>query len=226
MSLELARYIDHTLLKPNAVESDYLKLCQEAKKYNFYAVCVPSSWTGTVATELAGSGVKIAVVAGFPLGNSLTAVKAFEAERAFSLGANEIDLVLNIGRLKQKNYKYIDSELQTVVRAVPRAIIKVIIETHLLTNSEKISACQLIEQSGAHFIKTCTGFATDGVSGKAELSDLQLFIKNCSDKMKYKMSGGIKTSQAAIQFIEAGALRIGTSSGVALVTGVAPNGDY
>jgi deoxyribose-phosphate aldolase len=209
----MASYIDHTLLKPEATEEQVLVLCAEARKHNFYSVCINSSYVRLAARALQGSAVKVCAVVGFPLGATTTATKAFEAREAVANGASEIDMVIHVGALKSGNDQYVADDIAAVVEAAGGNIIKVIIETGLLTDQEKISACRLAEQAGAHFVKTSTGFGPGG----ATIADVQLMRETVGLHLGVKASGGVRTPEAARQMIEAGATRIGTSSGIAIV---------
>lgn len=211
----IAKYIDHTLLKPEATKSEVRKLCEEALENHFYAVCV-NSWMITSCREiLRSTKIHVASVVGFPLGAVETSVKAFETTRALSLGAEEIDMVLNIGALKAKDYSYVEKEIQSVVRAAEGRIVKVIFENCLLTDEEKKQACELSVNAGAQFVKTSTGFSTGG----ATVADVKLMVAAVRGKAHVKASGSIRDYHTAVQMIEAGASRLGTSSGVFLVKG-------
>lgn len=215
--LEIAKYIDHTILKPEAREEDILELCREAKENKFSAVCVNPYYVSVAAKFLTGTGVKVATVVGFPLGVTTKETKAYEAEQAFQAGAREVDMVINIGALKSGAYETVKEDILAVVNVaknqVPKRTVKVIIETCLLTNPEKEKACQLALDAGADFVKTSTGFN----GGGATLEDIQLMKKVVGNKAKIKASGGIRDLKTALTFIKAGADRIGTSSGVAIV---------
>ena len=217
LDLDIAKYIDHTILKPQTTEAEIVELCREAKQYGFAAVCVNPCYVNLAAKLLTGTKVKVATVIGFPLGANTMEVKAFEAERAFKEGAQEIDMVINIGALKSGKYDYVQEDIYAVVNVaknqVPKKLVKVIIETSLLTNEEKEKACQLALIAGADFVKTSTGFN----GGGASLEDVQLMKRVVGEKVKIKASGGIKDVKTALLMIEAGAERLGTSSGVAIV---------
>ncbi len=213
MSETMASYIDHTLLKPEATEEQVLILCTEARKYNFYSVCINSSYVSVAAKALKGSAVKVCAVVGFPLGASTTATKAFEAREAIENGASEIDMVIHIGALKSGKEEYVANDIAAVVEAAGGNTVKVIIETGLLTEQEKISACRLADQAGAQFVKTSTGFGPGG----ATIADIQLMRETVGANLGVKASGGVRTPEAARQMIDAGASRIGTSSGIAIV---------
>jgi deoxyribose-phosphate aldolase len=210
----LNRYIDHTLLKAEATEADIRKLCKEAIEYDFYAVCVNSCHVSLASKELADSGVKVASVVGFPLGAAHTAAKVCETEIAVSEGADEIDMVLNIGALKEGRYNFMEEDMRAVVQAAAKrsAIVKVILETCLLTDDEVIKACQLAQNAGAAFVKTSTGFSTGG----ATAHHVKLMKDTVGDALQVKASGGIRDKAKALEMIEAGADRIGASASVAI----------
>lgn len=219
----LAFFIDHTLLKPDATKQQVRKLCEEALENHFYAVCVNSWMVPTCREILKTTKIQIASVVGFPLGANETSVKTFETNRAFNLGANEVDMVLNIGALKAQDYVYVEKEILEVVRAAEGKTVKVIFETCLLTDDEKKKACELSLSAGAHFVKTSTGFG----SGGATLDDVKLMKAAVGNKAQVKASGGIRDFETAAQMIAAGATRLGTSSGVLLVKGKdASRGNY
>ena len=210
-------YIDHTLLKADANKEQILSLIDEAKKYEFASVCVNPTWVKTAAELLKDSSVKVCTVIGFPLGASTSAVKAFEAN-----GADEIDMVINIGALKSRNLKLVEDDIKAVVEASGSKLVKVIIETCLLTDEEKVEACQLAKLAGADFVKTSTGFSTGG----ATIEDIELMREAVGPIMGVKASGGARTLEAALAFIKAGATRIGTSSGVAIMKGQESHDSY
>ena len=205
-------YIDHTLLKPEATLGDIKKLCQEAMEYSFYSVCVNSCYVPFAKNFLADSPVKIAAVVGFPLGAMSTEPKAFETAKAVSDGASEIDVVINVGMLKAKDYDFVLSDIRAVVDAAHggHALVKVIIETCLLSDEEKIKACQLSKDAGADFVKTSTGFSTGGATAE----DVKLMKATVGDSMKIKASGAIRDYPTAKAMIEAGADRIGASKSI------------
>ncbi len=212
---DLAKYIDHTNLKPEATPDDIKRLCKEAMTYGFYAVCVNPVFVSQCAEWLTGSGVKLCTVVGFPLGAVLTEVKTRETELACQQGASEIDMVLPIGLLKAKLYSTVESDIQSVVKvaAANNALVKVILETALLSEAEKVMACELAKSAGAAFVKTSTGFAKTGATAE----DVQLMRKAVGEQLGVKASGGIKTYADALTMIEAGASRLGTSSSVAIM---------
>jgi deoxyribose-phosphate aldolase len=218
----LAPFIDQTLLKPEVTESQIRKLCADARLHKFFGVCVNSSFIELASHELQGSDVRPVSVVGFPLGAMHTKAKAFEAEQAVLLGAKEIDMVLSIGRLKEKDFNYVKRDIKAVVTASSGALVKVILETALLTDDEKRAACQISVEAGAHFVKTSTGFG----GGGATVADIELMRSTVGPKVGVKASGGVKTREQAIAMIGAGATRIGTSSGVELVLGQEIKGGY
>lgn len=213
MSEEMSGYIDHTLLKPEATRADILRLCSEAVRHRFYSVCINPSHVLTAAGELQNTGIKVCAVVGFPLGATTTAVKAFEAAEAVDHGADEIDMVIHIGALKSGDRDYVTNDIAAVVRAAKGMPVKVIIETGLLTEEEKVQACRLAEQAGAAYVKTATGFGPGGAS----IADIQLMRETVGSKVGIKASGGVRSAETARMMIEAGATRIGTSSGPLLV---------
>lgn len=219
---DLAKYIDHTLLKPEATKVQILRLCEEALQNHFYGVCVNSGMISTCCEILKNTKIKIVSVVGFPLGACETSVKTFEASRAFNLGAHEVDMVLNISALKARDYQFVEKEIASIVHAAGGQIVKVILETFLLTDEEKVKACELAVSAGAHFVKTSTGFG----GGGASVADILLMKKSVAGKALVKASGGIKNYAVAMDLIAAGASRLGTSSGVLLVTGQEANVGY
>ncbi len=219
---DLAPYIDHTLLKPEASEADILKLCDEAIRHRFKAVCVNPVHVRASVERLSGSSVLTACVVGFPLGASLAPVKALEAQNAIRDGAAEIDMVLRIDLARQARWTEVEADIASVVVAASGATVKVILETGLLTEEQITGACQAAERAGAAFVKTATGFLGRG----ATVEDIVLMKKSCSPRMQIKASGGVKTFEQAKALIAAGASRIGTSSGVALVSGSAAGSGY
>ncbi len=213
--MKLSKYIDHTLLKATATESDIIQLCKEAKKYKFYAVCVNSCYVELCKSLLQNSTVKIACVVGFPLGAMDTLAKINETKGALILGADEIDMVINIGFLKDKKYDLVGDEIKKIKKIVGNKILKVIIETCYLTDEEKKKATELTINAGADFVKTSTGFGTAG----ATLEDIELMKNITQNKIQIKASGGIRDYETAIKYIEKGVTRIGTSNGIQIVTG-------
>lgn len=210
--MEYNKLIDHTLLKPEASIDQVKQLCKEAREYEFCSVCVNPSFVELCAKELKGSSVKVCTVIGFPLGAMTSEAKAFEAKDAINKGANEIDMVINIGRLKDKDDEYVYNDIKMVKEATKGYILKVIIETCLLNDEEKIRACMLSKKAGADFVKTSTGFSTGG----ATKEDVALMRKIVGKEMGVKASGGVRSYEDMLAMVEAGASRIGTSSGVKL----------
>ena len=220
--MQLNKFIDHTLLKPEAQSAQIEKLCKEAIEHKFFSVCVNTSYVKQCAELLRGSDVKVCCVVGFPLGAMDTASKAFETRTAITNGAQEIDMVVQIGALKDRRMDYVRDDIKAVVQAAGGAKVKVIIETSLINDEEKTLACKAALEAGAHFVKTSTGFA----GGGATVEDVKLMKSIVGDKMEVKASGGVKNSEQAFALIAAGATRLGTSSGVALVQGQQSQGGY
>ncbi|MDO5972033.1 deoxyribose-phosphate aldolase [Flavivirga aquimarina] len=216
------KYIDHTLLKTTATITDIGKLCEEAEQYRFYSVCVNSCYVSLAKELLDNSGVKICSVVGFPFGAMSTNAKVAEATLALKNGADEIDMVINIGLLKSKNFDAVWKDIEAVKKCMPNNILKVIIETCYLEELEIIKATELAIQSGADFIKTSTGYGTAG----ATLNDIKLIKSVCSDDTKIKASGGIKDYQTALEYINLGVDRIGTSSGIDIIKGLVLNSNF
>lgn len=212
--MNINKLIDHTALKPNTNKESILKLIAEAKTYDFASVCVNPCWVALALQELKNTDVKVCTVIGFPLGANTTEVKVFETKDAIEKGAQEIDMVINIAMLKDKEYDYVENEIHQIVEAAKdKAIVKVIIETCLLTDEEKIKACELSQKAGADFVKTSTGFSTGG----ATVHDIALMRKTVGAEMGVKASGGVHTHEEALAMVEAGATRIGASAGVKLL---------
>ncbi|ABP90051.1 deoxyribose-phosphate aldolase [Streptococcus suis] len=220
--MKLNKYIDHTILKPETTQEQVEKILAEAKEYDFASVCVNPTWVALAAESLKDSDVKVCTVIGFPLGANTPAVKAFETKDAISNGADEIDVVINIGALKTGNYDLVLEDIKAVVAASGDKLVKVIIEACLLTDDEKVKGCQLSQEAGADYVKTSTGFSTGG----ATVADVALMRKTVGPDMGVKASGGARSYEDAIAFIEAGASRIGASSGVAIMNGAQADGDY
>ncbi|HZN95410.1 MAG TPA: deoxyribose-phosphate aldolase [Myxococcales bacterium] len=221
-SSDIAPYIDHTLLKPEATREDVVKLSEEARKYGFATVCVNSANVATAARVLAGSKTVPIAVVGFPLGAALPSAKAFEAREAVRCGAREIDMVVNIGALKNRDFALVLGDIQAVVNASRPHPVKVILETSQLSNEEKIAGCALAKAAGAAFVKTSTGFS----GGGATAEDVALMRKVVGDEIGVKASGGVRSSEDALKMIAAGANRIGASASVAIVTGQKSTAKY
>ena len=216
----IAPVVDHTLLKPNATQEEVAKLCQEARTYCFASVCVNPTYVGLSAQLLKGSGVKVCTVIGFPLGSTTPTVKAIEARDAIANGADEIDMVINVGALKSGNDALVKGDIQAVRDATRGKVLKVIIETSLLSDDEKVRACKMSKEVGADFVKTSTGFGPGG----ATAADVALMRKTVGPLMGVKASGGIRDTATAQAMIEAGATRLGTSASVGIVTDAKPSG--
>ena len=219
---ELASYIDHTLLKPDATRAQLEQLCAEAAEHQFSTVCVNGSRVELAYSLLEDSDVQVCTVVGFPLGAMDADAKRYETEVAVDLGASEIDMVMNVGRFKDGEYDYIVREIRDVVEAADDRVIKVILETCLLTNDEIAQACKLVTQAQAHFVKTSTGFGNAG----ATLEHVRLMRETVGQFAGVKAAGGVRNANDAQAMIEAGATRIGTSNGVAIVSGESANGSY
>lgn len=220
--MNLAKFIDHTLLKPDAAGPDIEKLCFEAIENQFFSVCVNGSWVNLASALTKGTGVAVAAVTGFPLGAMSTAAKARETELAVAEGATEIDTVLHVGRLRQGDRAYVLEDLRAVVKAAGGHKVKVIFETCLLNDGQKALACALSVEAGAAFVKTSTGFSTGG----ATLDDVRLMHKSVAGRCEVKASGGIRDRETALAMIGAGATRLGTSSGIAILAGQTATGSY
>ena len=220
--MAINRYIDHTLLKPESTQTQIDKLIAEAVEYQFASVCVNPTWVSYAAKALKGTEVNVCTVIGFPLGANTSSVKAFEAKDAVAKGADEIDMVINIGRLKSGQYDAVEADIRAVVEASGDKLVKVIIETCLLTDGEKVKACQLAVAAGADYVKTSTGFSTAG----ANIADVTLMRKTVGPNIGVKAAGGTRSYADAEAFIKAGATRIGTSAGVAIVNGETANSSY
>lgn len=212
----LENYIDHTLLKPTAKYQDIINLCSEAKEFHFFGVCVHGCHVPLAKKQLQGTPISIVAVIGFPLGAMSTKAKIYEAQDCIGKGAHEIDMVLNIGWLKSKKYGLVLKEITEIKQAIGTAILKVIIETCYLTKEEKLKACDLIIQGKADYVKTSTGFGTDG----ATYDDVALLKKTFGNRVKIKASGGINNAEMALKYIDLGATRIGTSSGINILKGL------
>ena len=214
--MNLAKYIDHTLLKPESTRADILRICEEAKHYDTASVCVNPFWIGFVAEQLKGTDVTPCCVIGFPLGSTLPSVKAFETTEAIKHGAKEVDMVMNVGAARGGEWDLVKEDMAAVVNAAKgKALVKVIIETCLLTDEEKVKACQIAKEVGADFVKTSTGFSTGG----ATVADVRLMRETVGPEMGVKASGGVRTKADAEAMIEAGASRIGASSSKKIIEG-------
>lgn len=220
--MKLNKYIDHTALKANTKKEEILNLIAEAKEYDFASVCVNPTWVSLASEELQGTDVKVCTVIGFPLGANTTATKVFETKDAIANGATEIDMVLNIAALIEGNNELVEDEIRQIKTACGDITLKVIIETCLLSDEHKKTACELIIKAGADFVKTSTGFGAGG----ATKQDIELFKTTVEDNCLIKASGGVRTIDDAIVMIEAGANRIGTSGGVSIVNGKENTSDY
>lgn len=220
--MELNRYIDHTLLSASATEAQILQLCDEAIKYNFYSVCVNSGYVALAKQALGRSNVKICSVVGFPLGAMTTESKIFEAKNAIDLGATEIDMVMNVGKLKSKNHLAVLKDISNVKRAIGLTPLKVILEISELSKNEIVKACEICIDAKADFVKTSTGFSKSG----ATLTAVKIMRKTVRDKLKVKASGGIRDVETALKYIEIGVDRIGASAGVAMMNNQISDSSY
>ncbi|MBS4173585.1 deoxyribose-phosphate aldolase [Bacillus sp. FJAT-49736] len=223
MNQTIAKMIDHTLLKADATKDQIHTLCLEAKENSFASVCVNPTWVKYCAEQLKGSDVKVCTVIGFPLGSNTPETKAFETKNAIESGATEVDMVINISALKSGDLKLVEKDILAVTEAAKgKALTKVIIEACLLTNEEKVKACELAVKAGADYVKTSTGFSTGG----ATIEDIKLMRKTVGPEIGVKASGGVRSAEDAKAMIEAGATRIGASSGVKIVQGIVSDSDY
>ncbi|WP_082233791.1 deoxyribose-phosphate aldolase [Halobacillus massiliensis] len=223
MEQNLAKMIDHTQLKPDTTKEKIEQICAEAKEYQFMSVCVNPHWVSYCKELLEGTDVKVCTVIGFPLGATTTDTKVFETKQAIENGATEVDMVINIGELKSGNLDFVQKDIEAVVKAAAgKALVKVIIETSLLTEDEKISASQATKNGGADFVKTSTGFS----GGGATVEDVSLMRKTVGSELGVKASGGVRDLEGAKAVIEAGATRIGASAGIAIVNGEQGKSDY
>ena len=213
--MKLNKYIDHTLLKPTATKFDITKLCDEAEEHQFYSVCVNGCYVKLAAKQLKESKVSVCAVVGFPLGAMSTKAKIFETKQALKDGADEIDMVINIGALKSKSFKKVKEDIRKIKKIMPYNILKVILETCFLTDEEVYMASKLALEAGADFIKTSTGFGSSG----ATIHHVKLMKSITNGEIKIKASGGIKDTETALNYIKTGVSRLGTSSGIAIVTG-------
>lgn len=220
--MNIASYIDHTVLAADAVKSKVEQICLEAKEHHFASVCINSCWVPMAAEILKDTGVNVCTVVGFPLGAMSTKAKAYEAKVAVEEGATEVDMVINIGALKSGMYKEVEDDIRACKEACGDKVLKVIIETCLLTESEKVMACELSEKAGADFVKTSTGFSKAG----ATVEDVALMRRTVSDKVKVKAAGGIRNYETAKAMIDAGADRLGCSAGIAIIKGEESDAAY
>ncbi|MFD0048292.1 deoxyribose-phosphate aldolase [Actinomycetes bacterium NPDC127524] len=223
MSQNVAGLIDHTLLKAEATKEQVRILCEEAKEHHFFSVCVNPTWVKYASELLQGSDVKVCTVIGFPLGANTPETKAFETKNAIENGAHEVDMVINIGALKDKDNEAVKKDIQAVVAAATgKALTKVIIETSLLTEEEKVRACEIAVEAGTDYVKTSTGFSTGGATPE----DIALMRKTVGPDIGVKASGGVRNTEDANKVIEAGATRIGASAGIAIIKGLTSDSDY
>jgi len=221
--MEINKYIDHTLLKPNASKAQIIELCKEAELYNFYAVCVNGCYVALAKNQLKNTAVKVAAVIGFPLGAMTTEAKVYEAKDCVNNGASEIDMVINIGKLIDEEFDYIENEIKEIKQAIGNKVLKVIFENCYLTAKQIKKACELSINAGADYVKTSTGFG----SGGATIEDVKLMKSVVENKAQIKAAGGIRDIPTALEYIELGVIRLGTSSGVSLVTkGVSDKNNY
>lgn len=219
----LAKYIDHTQLKPETSKEKIYQVCQEAKEYEFASVCVNPYWVNYCYEQLKETSVKVCTVIGFPLGANTKVIKAFETKQAIENGATEVDMVINVGALKSKDYDTVQADIEAVVReAEDKALVKVIIETSLLTKEEKVQACELAVKAGAHYVKTSTGFS----GGGATVEDIKLMRATVGPELGVKASGGVRDFESTKAMIDAGASRIGASSGIQIIKGEQGTSDY
>ena len=220
--MKLNQYIDHTVLKAAATGKDIEQLCSEARTHEFFSVCVNSAWVPLAKKLLAGSAVKVCSVIGFPLGAMSCEAKVFEAKTAVSQGADEIDMVINVGLLKAGQADAVRDEIRAIKEAVGSRVLKVIIETCYLSDNEKVLACTLAVAAGTDFVKTSTGFGTGG----ATFEDVQLMLNTVAGKAKVKASGGVRDAETALKYVEMGVMRLGTSNGIQIVSGEKVTGAY
>lgn len=220
--MNVAKYIDHTLLKPDSTREQIDKILEEAKKYQFKSVCINPTHVSYASQQLLDTDVLVCTVIGFPLGATTTDVKVFETENAIKNGASEIDMVINIGALKDQRYDEVQKDIEGVIAAANGKTVKVIIETVLLTDEEKVKACELAEKAGATFVKTSTGFAGRGATPE----DVKLMKDTVGNRLEVKASGGVRSLEDFEKMIEAGATRIGASAGVQIIEGLDSNSDY
>ena len=220
--MKLNQYIDHTILKATATADEVRQLCAEARTHEFFSVCINSAWVSLAKSMVAGSPVKVCSVIGFPLGAMSTAAKVFEAQQAVSDGADEIDMVINVGWLKSGQNDAVREEIRAIKKAIGSRVLKVIIETCYLSDEEKVLACNLSLDAGADFVKTSTGFGTGG----ATFDDVQLMLNAVNGKAAVKASGGVRDIETALKYVGMGVKRLGTSNGVKIVAGETTTGGY
>ena len=220
--MKLNQYIDHTVLKATTRAAEVSQLCAEAKEHEFFSVCINSAWVSLAKSLLAGSSVKVCSVVGFPLGAMSPAAKVFEAQTAVKDGADEIDMVINVGWLKDGQTDAVRDEIRAIKHAIGSRVLKGIIETCYLSDEEKVLACKLSVEAGADFVKTSTGFGTGG----ATVEDVQLMLDTVVGRAKVKASGGVKDAEAAKKYIEMGVMRLGTSNGIKIVSGETASDGY
>ena len=220
--MKLNQYIDHTVLKATTRAAEVKQLCAEAKAHEFFSVCINSAWVPLAKSELAGSSVKVCSVVGFPLGAMSAEAKVFEAQKAVNDGADEIDMVINVGWLKDGQIDAVRDEIRAIKQAIGSRVLKVIIETCYLSDEEKVLACKLSVEAGADFVKTSTGFGTGG----ATVEDVKLMLDTVVGRAKVKASGGVKDAEAAKKYIEMGVMRLGTSNGIKIVSGETASDGY
>ncbi|WGE89166.1 deoxyribose-phosphate aldolase [Actinobacillus arthritidis] len=216
---EIAKFIDHTALTAEKTEQDILRLCDEAVENQFFSVCINSGYIPLAKQKLASSNVKICTVVGFPLGANLSSVKAFEAKEAIKAGAEEVDMVINVGLIKSNKWEAVKADIQEVLRACEGALLKVILETCLLTKEEIVKACEICRELNVGFVKTSTGFNRGG----ATIEDITLMRKTVGSEIGVKASGGVRDTETALAMIKAGATRIGASAGIAIINGLKDN---
>ena len=220
--MKLNQYIDHTILKATATVQEVTQLCAEARAHEFFSVCINSAWVSLAKAQLAGSSVKVCSVVGFPLGAMSSAAKVFEAKQALADGADEIDMVINVGALQSGQSDAVREEIRAIKQAIGERVLKVIIETCYLSDDEKVLACKLALEAGADFVKTSTGFGTGG----ATVEDVQLMLDTVDGKASVKASGGVRDAETAVKYIEMGVMRLGTSNGIKIVAGETVTGGY
>lgn len=220
--MKKSKYIDHTLLKANSTKDQIIKLCDEAIEYDFASVCVNPGWVKMCAEKLTGTGVMVCTVIGFPLGATTSETKAFETKQAFENGADEVDMVMNIGALKSQDYDLVTNDVKAVVEAANGKCVKVILETCLLSDEEIVKACECCMEANATFVKTSTGFSTSGANPHV----VEVMVNAVKGKCQVKAAGGVRTPEDLDEMLRIGADRIGTSAGIALISGENSKGGY